>query len=508
MPELAPATAPVTNNMFEQHPDTLIKKHNRKEDEKPAIDPVVEAATTASLEELKSKLPSLLFGDKPKEKTAEELKAEADAKTASDAKAAKEKADAGKTEEQIAAEAKAVEDAKVEKVLKVTRQPDAAELARIQAAEFARIVEENRQAAERATAAAAAPRKDEPVVETAPAHLSEADKDAWELFKVLSDSEPKRYAGRHKEFVKFVDKLSVYKKNWAKANPNEEYEKADHSEFYDTNQPAYTEEDLGKARIRRETQAEVERRLSEQRAQFEGRLREVEQRAVVPEVNREAAKVANDATNVFLANLPDETLKTEVAKGPVHLKEADPLAYEVLNTAASDLQFHVTELHNIVSRPGYYNPQNAAHRNLSGFIEQQEAHIKGLPGGQQMFEGKAFATRSDYQAMSPALRARHWTLTEPDVVHMLTQATTARATQTLKNERSRIESMAVKYGFAKAPASAGTQAEQAAAAEKAKRAAAKPQSPAGAAGDAGQPLAAKGKTDDLPVEKSLVKSLF
>lgn len=491
MPEpIVPAVAPIGAPSFEQHPDDMIVTRKLETPAAPAPTAAEVAAADESFEKLKEQLPELLFGDKPKTPVAATPAAPVVPAVDPAAPAVIDPA--------------APEPVAPERKVKVTKQPSAEELARIQGEAIGRAMNERQ-------AQAAAPVTTEPttpVADAAPAHFSDADKENWELFKVLSDSDP-RYKDKHKEFATFVDKLSIRKRQYEKANPGQAYDPDDDKEFFDKHEPAYTTEDLDVARIRRETTKEVDKRTKALQAEYDKKLQELESKAMLPETNREADRVAAQATATFVEELPDATIKAALAKGGDDLKNTDPLAFDVLNNAAGDLQNNVRELHSIINRPGHYNPANALHKNLASFIDAQETHIKGLPMAQQVFEGKVFATRNEYQMLPAAARASRWVLTEPDVVHMLTRATSHKAMEAITKERARMEQLAPKYGYTKtAPASPATQTPAAAPALPASPAARKPASPSAVSGEAGQPLAQAPAGQPLSDSKKLVNALF
>lgn len=506
-PAATVAKPTVSAPTYHQHPDELIKTKKVAKatveltaDETAARD----NAFDTDLKTLKAELPGLLWGDK-KKPDADAAKAAADAKAA---EAAKAKTAAVPTEAEKAAEAaKAAADAEAAKAktVKVTRQPDAAEAARLTAQELARVLDERQPK----PAAAVVDEPAKPSADTVPAHFNQADQDNYALLKTLSDTEPARYGDIHKKFATFVDKLAKYKSTWAKANPNQRFDPAsdDHSDFYTENEPSITENDLSKARVRHETAKLLQPELDKQKQHYERKLAELEAKAVAPEIARGAQAAAGAATNEFVSQIADEAIKAHIAKSPDALREADPVAFDVLNSHVGELQRAVGELHTIVNRPGYYNPANPEHKKLSNFIEGQEQRISQLPLAQQMFEGKRFLNRQQFAGLKPEQRSAYWTLAERDVAHMLTQTISHAAAQNLATERAKADAYALKYGYVKPAASAVTQAAAAAAATEAAARAAKPKAPEGGAGAADAPLSAKTKEQDSDAKK-LVSSLW
>lgn len=426
--------------VYGQHPDELIQTVDRT---KPANTPPAPEPTKEEVEkeekawqELKSEVPSLLFGAKKKEPTEEEKKKTADEEV-------KKVEDAKKAEE---AKKGTAEPAKT----KVRKAPDALEIAR----ETGRAIADSL----KPVVAPQAPTepKDTPVDPSL--GLSAEDKDTYELFKVLAETNPERYGNTPAQFTSFVKKLAVYQKRWTKENPDKPFDPngEEHEDFYTTNQPDFSEADLNKARVRIETRKEVEKSTAELRKQYESRLAEIEGKAVVPEIARQAATRSDEAVSQFITTIPDENLRKVAGENPEKLRESDPLAFDVLNNEAGNLRQQVVELHSIIHRKNYYNPDNPLHQALTHAVVQQESAIKQLPTSQQRFEGKMFATRQEWDAMNQAQRAQHWILSENDVVNMLSHRASHNATKIIESERKRMETMVQKYGFVKGNGASST----------------------------------------------------
>lgn len=479
---VTPTAAPATQH-FQTPPEMLIKKHVPKA-EAPAPDPEVAAADEASFAEMKEKLPSILWGDKPK--AAEPAPA----------------APAVAVAPAAVAPAEPAEPADPPRRTVVRKQLDPVEIARSAAMEAARAIAQERPAAP-APAAPAAP--------DLTAHLDSKDKENYELFKHLSDSDPTQYKDAHTRFLGFVDKLDGYKRRWQKANPGQEFdaEDAEHENFYAANQPQFNPKDLEVARIRVEANKEVERRMSATERKYQERFEELESKAISGEVQREAAVHAGTATSVVVASMEDPAVKALLEKNPDDLKASDPVAYEVLDQSVAQLQEQVVELHNIIRRPRYFNQSNPVHNYVSNFVNQQEARIAALPVQNQIHEGRMFATREQMSQVPPAQRNRYWTLQEDDIVHMLASDTAARVNRSIGAERKRIEQMAVRYGYTRTGAAAAApQPAGSAPAPAAAPASRKPASPSAGGGEGLAPAGTPAPKGAEPVEKKLVGMLF
>lgn len=459
--------------------EMLIKKSTRnKAPEAPPAKP--SEAEEAALAEIKDKLPSLLFDDAPKPKVEEKPKpAEPEVPAAP-------VAEAPPAEEPAVAKKKTV----------VRKQVDPMEVARFTAEQTAKVIADR----------ISPPTPDAPVAPADPAQLlSPEDRENYDVFKYLSESEPAKYKDADKRFLSFVDKLAAYKRKWVKANPGQAFnpEDTEHEDFYSASQPSYSETDLDRAKIRMEATREVERKFETERKRFEDRLSEVESKAISGEVQREAAETASAVTQQLVGSLADAQVKAKLEEGVDALRESDPVAFDVIDAEAASLQQRVVELHNITRRPKYFNPSNPVHNYLAGFVEHQERLIAGLPASQQVYEGKSFAPREQYAQMSPTDRRRHWTLGEDDIVHMLTQVASNRVNTAIVSERQRVEDTAKRYGFVKGVASLPPKAASASAPS-----ATKPKAPSSGDGGATAPAGTPAPVADEPIEKKLVSSLF
>jgi len=475
--------------IYAQHPDDLIQTVDRNKPTAPPPEPTKEEVEVQekAWQELKKDVPSLLFGAKKKEPTEEEKKAAADA-------------EAKKVEEaKKAAEGNPPQNEPPKK--KVRKAPDALEIAR----------ETGKAIADSLKPVVAPQPPVEPKETVDPSvGLSAEDKDTYELFKVLAESDPDRYKDAPTQFTSFVKKLASYQKRWTKENPDKSFDPNDseHEDFYSANQPSFSEADLDKARVRLETRKEVERTTAELKKQYESRIAEVENKAVVPEIARQAEAHSNEAVNQFVAAIPDETLRKVVSESPDKLREADPLAFDVLDNEAANLRQQVSELHNIIHRKNYYNPDNPLHQALTHAVVQQESAIKQLPLNQQKYDGKMFATRGEWDVMTPAQRSQHWILAEADVINMLSHRSSHNAVKIIEAERKRIESLAQKYGYIKGAASATPPTGTPAAAVTPPASGNKPVSPASPSGGALPPTNTPSNKAEESEAKRLVKALF
>lgn len=479
---------PDTTVVYNQHPDDLIKTVDRTKPPTDAAPVEVSKEETEkqdkAWQELKKEIPSLLFGAKKKEEKPEDKKPDA-AKPAG-VKPEDKKPDAAVPEV---------------KPTKVRKAPDALEIAR----ETGKAIAENLRPA-------VAPEL--PVVNDVPADptvgMSADDKETYELFQVLAEAKPERYKNTAAEFTTFLKKLSSYQRKWAKDHPDKSFDPADeeHEDFYAANQPEFDVADLDKARMRLESRREVRKAIEETKKQYEAKLTEVENKTVGPEIARQAAAQGDNAVGQFIAAIPDETMRKTISEDSEKLKESDPLAFDILNNEAAALRAQVSELHNIIHRPKYFNPDNPQHAALAQAVIQQEDAIKRLPAAQQKVDGQMFATRDEFANMTATQRKQYWVLGEAEVVEMLSHRATRNAFSVLEAERKRIETLAQKYGFVKGAASPATQTPTTVIPTSTTPAERRQAAPASPSGGALPPTGTPAAKPDDSINKKLVKSLF
>ena len=140
-------------------------------------------------------------------------------------------------------------------------------------------------------------------------------------------------------------------------------------------------------------------------------------RASVDEGNmKEELQSASNSSIAEVVKLADESyLKVVQDGGGDALKDADPIAHDVLNEVLAKHDKHLYELEKLThpSKKFRINGNNKVHKDLLSFAAAKERDISSLPASEQIHEGRRFATASHWQSMPESQRANYWTL-QPD----------------------------------------------------------------------------------------------
>lgn len=312
-----------------------------------------------------------------------------------------------------------------------------------------------------------APKKEEPKADDPDAAfveaLDEEQKEAVELAQYAARSMPDKYGNMPKRTVEYLKKVDGYIDTKRKEDPDWDPDTDEgFATFIEENRPSYQSGDrkkLERGMIVDETRTQIER-------EFKPKIEESERIARVQQIKPELDKaVESYEASIAQRFIPDEkspffqVFKAASDKDPAFTeeawkaaKEADPLAASVARNfvnQAKTLGREYLEIVSGVSTQVEYNPkapptasQNQkalTQQRLFGFIETQEQIFARDGGDMRTVNGKTFVTRRELQSMPDAQRAKHWTLSDVDVLDMLAVAAAGQANQTLQAELKRRE---------------------------------------------------------------------
>lgn len=291
------------------------------------------------------------------------------------------------------------------------------------------------------TAATPAPAQDDDFI----SQLSPEDAEVVESYALLEQEFPDKYKGIKSKQLAFMRSLDAYKTKWEKANPDAEWNPDDdvHERFFRINQPSVSETDIHKAQIR----VEAKKLIAEQDKTYREKLEKVEDEALSARLQPEIAQAANQVVNDLVETLDPEIKSALKDKGTKAFAETDPVAYEVLHNQATELQMQVSELRQIVKRPRYLDLANPVHLSLAQELISYEEEVASLPRAQQIWNGKAFLPRQQYEQLPPAKRSGYWAIEEADLVKRLVQKASVGVKQKINTERDKISAYAAKYGY-------------------------------------------------------------
>jgi hypothetical protein len=223
-------------------------------------------------------------------------------------------------------------------------------------------------------------------------------------FKVLNymaRNDPKK-AHLPGEFAAFVQKAYAYQDTWQNENEGAEFdwEHAEHAKWHRANFPAgIIQAEVDEARDDMKVDERVEKRLAPIREEQEKREKAertaAEYERVRPKINARVNSLVVtmvDAVDADLGRmLKDEKgnpdLRTETGNA---VEEADPLAHELLNSAAAEAIPIWVELEKTGQLTDYaINPaKNEVHALIQQHIDQAESRLLAAPAAEQVFNGR------------------------------------------------------------------------------------------------------------------------
>jgi hypothetical protein len=241
--------------------------------------------------------------------------------------------------------------------------------------------------------------------------MDDDDQVTYDIFRQMEKSSPDKYKGAKERFVGFVESSKTYQRQWLADNPGEEFdpESSDHADFYSQNEPKYSKADFKKAEKRVEMAdviGEVEKKYQDRIDDLEHKIsRRSEAEPKARESAQEAVKEMVKAVNPEMEKLIDE-------KGLEEAEKTDPLTFDKISQAADTLSAMVYELEQNQSESGLFAPngKNQTHGVVTEFVKGREAYVKSLPLSSQAWNGRSFASNTEYNRMSKTDRGRHWTI--------------------------------------------------------------------------------------------------
>jgi len=235
--------------------------------------------------------------------------------------------------------------------------------------------------------------------------LTAKDKSKLAVFKEMAKSNPE-LATLPGQFEAFVKAEKDYVAKWTAENPGKKFDPTadDHSEFYDEHEPQYDPDEYVEAKASMIARDTVDSRLKADREKSEqaARTASIEQRGVA---------LAKESADELAAAVAGEgiTLKK--------LEAEDPFAFREVKRASEEMATIAKEAVRLFSPDSTtpLDPKNPVHGVLfnrllayEGEIQrlEPEDRVKAGPNGRPL----QFATLADFQEMSAAQQAKHWTL--------------------------------------------------------------------------------------------------
>lgn len=259
-----------------------------------------------------------------------------------------------------------------------------------------RVAEE---AASRAVekAAPAPPPPAPTVVPAAELELDDEEKEQLVVLKEMGQRDP-RYKDLADRTMKFWKAEEDYIKKWQKDNPGQQFDAAQHEDFYKKHEPQFeqsefrkTERDLMRKQITEDVKRDVTSETGVQiaRDKFERRWKEEQ-----PEINQ----VADSSVIQLVTELDPELVKVMEVDHEVtvsdetyaKIQEHDPVAGRVLKREGPFLQRLMIEIERLDRYQQFYqpDPNNGLHREICYAAIELEEKIASLPKEDRMYDGE------------------------------------------------------------------------------------------------------------------------
>jgi hypothetical protein len=130
------------------------------------------------------------------------------------------------------------------------------------------------------------------------------------------------------------------------------------------------------------------------------------------------------------------------------LKKSDPIKFAIAVRQAQRLEEMVGEAHKLFNGLVGFDEKNVLHAELGNFAIYKERELLSRPTTERKdAQGRAFAAKEDYDKMSAADRAKHWTFSESDLAAMLCHDFSASTPRMIEEEDKRFKAIAIARGL-------------------------------------------------------------
>lgn len=279
--------------------------------------------------------------------------------------------------------------------------------------------------------------------------------DQYATFQAMAKSSPGKYGGLPDAFKKFVTEEGDYIKSWKSEHPEEEWDgdAKEHNAFYARATPSYEYSDFRKAEIsleladaRKELRKEVLEELDPRLKKLDEMERNETVRALQPTV-AEAERAAMGGILKAIDPAYDKfTEPAELAK----LKDEDPVAYDIALEVGRDAVPFVAEVTRLWKSKGAIKADqtNPLHNYINSYATKMGELIKTLPADEQVRDGKKFATWNEFSQLNANQQAKHWTLSDQDLIERKLLDAQEIAKERVDQENKKLTAWAKRKGLA------------------------------------------------------------
>lgn len=276
----------------------------------------------------------------------------------------------------------------------------------------------------------------------------------YAAFKVMAKAKPDKYGNLPKDFERFVKEEEDYIRQWKRDHQGEAWngEADEHNDFYAKATPVYDDGDLRRAEINLElgeTKKEIRREVLEEVQPRLKELDDLKRNETIRELQPAIAAVEKSAMGSILKAIDPAYEKFTEPAELVKLKDEDPMGFDIAIQVASDALPFVSEVTRLWKSKGAVKAEenNPLHRYIHDYAGKMMEMIKALPAEEQLRDGKKFATWQEFNALTQAQQANHWTVTEQDLIERKMLDAQEIARERFANEDKKLSSWAKRKGM-------------------------------------------------------------
>ncbi len=238
-----------------------------------------------------------------------------------------------------------------------------------------------------------------------------------------------------------VARTKEYIRTWQKDNPGETYdgESKDHDQFFtaleaeplpDIGVDENDLEDAREFRIRKEAFAEAQKAMSKEKTELERRVRGVEAKEALRKTSTDAS------THVLeLLQVPD-------------VAQADELVRPIYEDAAARASNFASATYALMNGLIAEDKDNGVHMQVRKVSEDMRRKLAAVPPEEsEDNEGRRYIDPAQYDRLSRANKAQHWTIGVEDVVEFANSIIAGQAKAHAEAEEKKMENYAKSKGF-------------------------------------------------------------
>lgn len=282
-----------------------------------------------------------------------------------------------------------------------------------------------------------------------------------DVYRMMEKMFPDKYGEKSGKpltarLVEAAKREDEYIKSWQQEHPDEDFDgdAEEHNAFYKRQFPEINERDFraaDRATIEQQSEERASRRANKVVDEFRAEQREREIKPAIVAATFDVVKAALAAVDEKeYANLDPLGIDALADKDPVAARLASSVYAAYQPVVAANLEVHRG------IKP--FDSKNPAHVGLFRVANTIEQRVLALdPKDRFDDQGRYFATRYEWEAMTPENRQRHWFVDEDAISYALAADARAEAEKAYAQTRKDAEFLAPKLGFSKPPASKPTQ---------------------------------------------------